>query len=216
VTRKALFVQGGWDGHQPEKGAELFSALLRDEGFEVEISDMLDSFLDRDHLRSLDLIVPAWTMGTLSKEQEESLLAVVAGGVGIAGWHGTMADAFRGSVDYQFMVGGQFVAHPGNIIDYRVEIVDRGDPITAGLDDFDVHSEQYYMHVDPSNHVLATTTFSGEHAAWVEGTVMPVVWKRMWDQGRVFYCSVGHSPADLQIPEVTEMIRRGMLWASHT
>jgi hypothetical protein len=112
------------------------------------------------------------------------------------------------------MVGGQWVAHPGNIIDYTVNITDRTDPITAGLDDFQMHSEQYYMHVDPSNEVLATTTFSGEHDAWVKDVVMPVVWKRRWDQGRVFYCSLGHVASDFDVPEVREIVRRGLLWAA--
>ena len=56
-----------------------------------------------------------------------------------------------------------------------------------GITDFDYPSEQYYMHVDPANEVLATTTFSGEHAPWIEGVVMPVVWKRRYGEGRVFY-----------------------------
>ena len=94
-----------------------------------------------------------------------------------------MADSFRNSTEYQFMVGGQWVAHPGNIIDYTVQITNRDDPITAGLNDFSMHSEQYYLHVDPSNEVLATTTFSGEYAPWIDGCVMPVVWKRKWGEG---------------------------------
>jgi type 1 glutamine amidotransferase len=155
-----------------------------------------------------------WTMGTIAKEQEQGLLNAVHGGVGIAGFHGTMGDSFRNNTEYQFMVGGQWVAHPGNIIDYTVNIANHDDPITAGLPDFKMHSEQYYMHVDPSNQVLATTTFSGEHASWIEGTVMPVVWKRRYGAGRVFYCSLGHVVPDFDVPEAREIVRRGMLWAS--
>ena len=124
-----------------------------------------------------------------------------------------MADSFR-STEYQFMVGGQWVAHPGNIIDYTVQITNREDPITAGLGDFSMHSEQYYLHVDPSNEVLATTTFSGEYAPWIDGCVMPVVWKRKWGEGRVFYCSLGHVVADFDVPEARELVRRGMHWAA--
>jgi type 1 glutamine amidotransferase len=167
-------------------------------------------------MRSLDLIVPVWTMSTITREQERGLLDAVASGVGIAGWHGTMADSFRNSTDYQFMVGGQWVAHPGNIIEYTVNIIDHDDPITAGVADFGMRSEQYYMHVDPSNQVLATTTFSGEHggAPWIAGTVMPVVWKRAWGQGRVFYSSLGHVAGDFDVPEARTIMQRGMLWAS--
>jgi type 1 glutamine amidotransferase len=211
--KSALIVWGGWSGHTPFESASLFAGLLREAGYDVRVSDTLDAYLD-PALPSLDLIVPVWTMDKISKEQEKALLGAVASGVGIAGWHGCMADSFRDSTEYQFMVGGQWVAHPGNIIDYRVNITNHDDPITAGLADFDMHSEQYYMHVDPSNEVLATTTFDATYNPWIAGTVMPVVWKRMWGEGRVFYCSLGHVVSDFEVPEAREIVRRGMLWAS--
>ncbi|HEX5691970.1 MAG TPA: ThuA domain-containing protein [Roseiflexaceae bacterium] len=212
--KSALIVWGGWEGHQPREQTQLWSSLLRDEGFAVEVSDTLDAYLDAAKLAALDLIVPMWTMGKITREQERGLLDAVRGGVNIAGYHGTMGDSFRDNPDYQFMVGGQWVAHPGGIIDYTVNITNHDDPITAGLPDFKMHSEQYYMHVDPSNEVLATTTFTGEHASWIEGTVMPVVWKRRFGAGKVFYCSLGHVPPDFDVPEAREIVRRGMLWAS--
>jgi type 1 glutamine amidotransferase len=214
MMKKALIVFGGWEGHEPKLCTEIFAPLLRERGYDVTLSDTLDIYLNQEFLQGLNLIVPLWTMGTITKEQEKGLLTAVAGGVGLAGWHGGMADAFRNNTEYQWMVGGQWVAHPGNIIDYEVNIIDHKDPITAGLSDFKMHSEQYYMHVDPSNQVLATTTFSGEHAHWVKGVVMPVVWKRMWDKGRVFYSSLGHVARDFDVLEAKEIQIRGMMWAS--
>ena len=210
----ALIIAGGWDGHEPKQTAAIFASVLEADGYHVTVSDTLDVYLDASTMQSLDLIVPVWTMGTITAEQEQGLLAAVASGVGLAGWHGGMADAFRNNPDYQFMVGGQWVAHPGNVIDYTVNIINHDDPITAGLADFQMHSEQYYLHVDPSNDVLATTTFSGDHAPWIAGCVMPVVWKRHWDKGRVFYCSLGHKAVDFDVPEAKELIRRGMRWAT--
>jgi len=213
--RKVLFVPGGWEGHEPEKCVEIFAGIMRREGFSVEIAGSLDVFLDLSAIKSLDLIVPVWTMGEIAEPQEAGLLEAVKSGVGIAGWHGGMADAFRNNTEYQFMVGGQWVAHPGGIVDYQVRIVDRQDPVTAGLSDFKMHSEQYYMHVDPSNRVLAATTFSGDGGYdWVKGCVMPVVWKRRYGLGRVFYTSLGHVAADFDVPEAREIVRRGMLWAA--
>lgn len=211
--KRALIVFGGWPGHEPEAFADKVGRYLGEEGFTVETSDTLASFEDAD-LRSLHLIVPVWSMGTISGEGEKGLLEAVESGVGIAGWHGGMGDAFRNQTNYQFMVGGQFVAHPGGITDYKVSIVKPDDPIVKGLKDFTVRSEQYYMHVDPSNEVLATTTFSGEHLPWVNAVVMPVVWKRRWGQGRVFYSSLGHTVSDFAVPEVWELTKRGLLWAS--
>ena len=212
--KKALMTWGGWEGHEPKQCVEVFAPFLREQGYDVAIVDTLDVYCDAPFMRGLDLVVPVWTMSTITKEQEQGLLDAIASGVGIAGWHGGMADSFRNNTQYQFMVGGQWVAHPGNIIDYTVNITNHDDPITAGLSDFQMHTEQYYMHCDPSNQVLVTTTFGGEHASWIAGTVMPVVWKRMWDRGKVFYCSLGHHASDFDVPEARTLVQRGMLWAT--
>ena len=212
--KAALFVCGGWEGHEPEKCADIFAPFLRREGYEVEISRTLDSYLDEEMMMSLDLVVQAWSMGEITDEQERGLLEAIRSGVGLAGWHGGLADSFRDKPNYQFMVGGQFVAHPGGVVEYEVDIVDRKDPITAGLKDFIMRSEQYYLHVDPHNEVLATTTFGGDHAPSIQGATVPVVWKKRWGAGRVFYCSLGHGAGDFEVPEARKIVERGMLWAS--
>lgn len=212
--KTALMVWGGWDGHEPKQCVDRFAPFLADHGFDVRIADNLDVYLDEDYMRALSLVVPVWTMGTITGEQEKGLLDAIAGGVGIAGWHGGMCDAYRNNTEYQFMTGGQWVSHPGGVIPYRVNITNGEDPIVAGLSDFDMVSEQYYMHVDPCNDVLATTTFSGEHCAWIAGCVMPVVWKRVWGQGRVFFTSLGHVAADFDVVEARTIVERGMRWAA--
>ena len=211
--KKALIVWGGWQGHEPEKCAHLVRDMLDANGFEVRIETQTSAFAD-PALAHLDLIVPIYTMSKIEKDECTNLSAAVRSGVGLAGFHGGMCDAFRDSVDYQFMTGGQWVAHPGGVIDFRVNISKPQDPIVAGLPDFDYRSEQYYMHVDPVNEVLATTTFNGEHAEWVKGVVMPVVWKRRHGAGRVFYSALGHVSAEFQQPEMKTIFERGLLWAA--
>ena len=211
--REALIVWGGWSGHEPEKGANIIGGMLEAEGFKVYIENTTEAFAD-PAIRDMNLIVPIYTMSKIEKEEAENLTAAVRGGVGLAGYHGGMCDAFRDCVEYQFMCGGQWVAHPGNIIDYRVDITQPDDPVMRGLAGFAYRSEQYYMHTDPSNEVLATTTFSGEHAPWIEGVVMPVVWKRKHGAGRVFYSSLGHVAAEFDVPEMRTILHRGMLWAA--
>jgi type 1 glutamine amidotransferase len=214
MSKSALFVLGGWEGHEPQQCAAIFAPRLREAGYTVDLVDTLDVYLDAARLQAVDLIVQVWTMGALTAEQELGLLDAVKSGVGFGGWHGGMSDAFRNNPNYQFMVGGQWVAHPGNIIDYGVSITDHDDPITAGLPDFRMHSEQYYMHVDPSNTVLATTTFSGTHVDWIADTVMPVVWKRRWGAGKVFHATLGHVATDFDVPEARTIVERGLLWAT--
>lgn len=230
---RAIIFAGGWSGHRPTAFAEWARQLLSQQNFEVETFDTLEPLTDEAKMQSFDLIIPIWSSarsshssewGNMTRAQEAGLLKAVESGLGIVGWHGHMGDAFRDRPNYHFMVGGQFVGHPpgwpdnplpeDDFIDYQVNIVDSDDPIVEGLADFWVHGEQYYMHVDPSNEVLATTTFSGEYLPWIEGCIMPVVWKRRWGEGRIFYCSIGHTVDELNIAEVMEMIKRGMRWAS--
>jgi type 1 glutamine amidotransferase len=212
--KSALFIWGGWTGHEPQQCVEIFAPWLKNQGYIVDVSNDLNILLNERKMNNLNLIIPVYTQGEITSEQEKGLLEAIKKGVGIAGWHGGMGDSFRWSVNYQFMVGGQWVAHPGNIIDYEVNIVDHDDPIMEGINDFRMHSEQYYMHVDPKIKVLATTTFSGKYAPWIEGTVMPVVWKTMYGKGKVFYSSLGHVAKDFEVPEAKIIVQRGMLWAS--
>ncbi|MGI8907941.1 MAG: ThuA domain-containing protein [Candidatus Sumerlaeaceae bacterium] len=217
MAKKALIVWGGWEGHQPRQVAEIFQRVLLSHSFEVELSNTLDSFRDLAALQALQLIVPVYTMATIEKEHLEPLLAAVKGGVGIGGCHGGMCDAFRLETEYQFMTGGQWVAHPGNDgTTYRVNIIDKDHYITRDIADFDVCSEQYYMHVDPAVKVLASTRFpiaDGPHVG--NGPVdMPVTWTKLYGKGRVFYCSLGHQASIVEMPPVMEMCTRGLLWAS--
>ena len=209
----ALIVWGGWEGHQPGECAAIVERILVEEGFAVAKENQTSVFADPD-LTRFDLIFPIISMGSIADAESKNLCAAVESGVGLAGFHGGMGDSFRLNTDYQFMTGGQWVAHPGNVISYKVNIVDKSDPITAGLEDFNYESEQYYMHVDPSNHVLARTTFSGDYCSWIKGVQMPVVWKRVHGRGKVFYSSLGHRASEFAVYEMATLLRRGMLWAA--
>ena len=211
--KSALIVYGGWGGHDPEECAAIYRRWLHEDGFSVRMATETSAFADPS-IAELSLIVPIFTMSKIEKAEVENLVKAVEGGVGLAGHHGGMSDAFREAVEYQFMVGGQWVAHPGNIIDYTVDVTKPEDPIMEGIKSFPYTSEQYYMHVDPSNEVLATTTFTGEHASWIEGVVMPVVWKRRHGAGRVFHSTLGHQAKEFENPNMATIMRRGMNWAA--
>ena len=214
--KKALMVWGGWDGHEPKQCVDVFAPWLASQGFDVKVSDTLDAYLDKDAMMALSLVVPCWTMGKMTGEQTQGLCAAVKSGVGIAGWHGGMCDSFRDNTEYQFMTGGQFVGHPGNIIEHTVTIARKDDPIVKGIADFKLTSERYYMMTNPGNEVLATLTFPGTEDGidWIKGTVMPVVWKKRYGAGRVFYCAAGHCAKDFEVPELKTIIQRGLLWAA--
>lgn len=210
--KNVLFVYGGWEGHEPVQTRDIFVPWLLLKGSNVKLSNSLDVYTDTAVMNNIDLIVQVWTMGEITNEQEKGLIMAVKNGVGLAGWHGGLGDSFRNSVEFQYMVGGQWVAHPGGIINYEVNITNHDDVVTKGLNDFEIESEQYYMHVDPNVKVLATTTFNGDHDYWIDGAVVPVVWKKMFGKGRVFYSSLGHVAKDFEIHEVIEIMKRGINW----
>lgn len=217
MKRKALIVWGGWLGHEPEQVSQVFKKTLEECNFEVEVSDTLDAFLDVEKLKSLHIIVPEWTMGKITKEQVQPVIEAVASGVGLAGCHGGMCDSFRESVEWQFMTGGQWVSHPGGDgIEYTINVRRGSSPIVEAIEDFKVKSEQYYVHIDPTIEVLATTRFpvvNWYHSS--NGQVdVPVVWTKRWGNGRVFYNSLGHHADIFEIKPVLEIMRRGFLWAA--
>jgi len=216
--KKALIVWGGWDGHEPKQVSEIFHKVLLEEGFEVEVSDTLESFSDREKLLSLSLIVPLWTMGEIDGGYVKNVCDAVESGVGIAGCHGGMCDSFRNSTNWQFLTGAQWVEHPGNDgVEYVVNIKkNSSSPIVSGIDDFTVKSEQYYIHYDPVVDILATTRFplvDGPHAS--NGVVdVPVVFTKLWGKGRVFYNSLGHVANVFDVPQALQLMRNGFVWAA--
>jgi type 1 glutamine amidotransferase len=219
MTRRpqVLVVRGGWEGHQPVRSSEAVIPFLRSLDFDVTISESLSVYADATAMRELDLIVQCWSIGVLKPDEQEGLLATVSGGAGFAGWHGGVIATFRTSDAYHYMVGGQFVCHPGGCVDYDVDIVaDQADhPVTRGLDSFSITTEQYWCHVDPGNEVLATTTFTGAHGAPETADIsMPVVWTRAHGSGRVFISTLGHFPEELDLPPVRAITLRGLAWAA--
>lgn len=217
--KKALIFWGGWEGHEPQLVANRFKRLLEKNGFaQVEVFDNLDCLADKDNLLKYDLIVPVVTGSELPAKYEESVCYAVSRGVGIAGCHGGMCDAFRQSTRWQFMTGGQWVSHPGGAdVTYKVSIHHGTSPITEGLGDFEVTSEHYYLHVDPSIEVLASTRFplANYYHAANKPIDMPVAWTKYWGNGRVFYCSLGHHDDVFDLfPTAQILMERGMLWAS--
>jgi uncharacterized protein len=211
--RKALVVRGGWEGHAPVEITDLFLPFLKDQGFTVEVSDSLEVYQDAALLAATDLVVQCWTMGAITAEQSRGLADAVRAGTGFAGWHGGIIDSFRGDVDYLRLTGGQFLMHPPGFVDYTVDLAPGGHPITAGLRDFAVHTEHYWVATDPANEVLASSVFpaGGDRARDV---VMPQVWTRTCGAGRVFVSAIGHKADDFDVPEVRAITERGLLWAS--
>lgn len=217
VTRsRMLVVRGGWDGHDPVGCTDTVLEPFADQ-FRIEIADTFDAYSSTADLLGYDLIVQCWSMGALSAEQEQALVGAVRAGVGFAGWHGGIIGTCVANPRYLQMVGGRFVWHPDGFVRYRVRVAEPDHPIMAGIGDYDVTTEQYWLLSDATNRVLADCVFQPDaESAWDEPVTMPVIWLRRWGKGRVFVCALGHNVADLQVPQTATMIRRGLSWASRT
>lgn len=218
TTQRALVVRGGWEGHDPVGSTDVFIPHLREAGFDVTVEDSLEVYADETAMSGVDLIVQSWTMGDILADEMHGLRIAVENGAGLAGWHGGVLDAFRNATDFQHIVGGQFVAHPGDMVDHEIAVrPERADhPIVAGLGPrIRLTTEQYWVHTDPLCDVLVTTTHDVRpDAPWQEPATVPVAWTRQWGDGRVFACTVGHGVDDLSIPEIRTMIGRGLIWAA--
>jgi uncharacterized protein len=216
-SRRALVVRGGWEGHAPVEATDRFIPFLESNGFVVSVFDHLDVYVDADELARTDLVLQCWTQGTATDAQVTGLANAVLAGTGLAGWHGGIVDSFRASPDYLHLTGGQWAAHPGDFVDYEVEVVPSrsSHPIVAGLDRWKHHTEQYWTLTDGLNDVLATTYFTdGPDTPWRQDMVAPAVWTRQWGAGRIFVSTIGHKLEDLDVPEVRQLTERGLLWAS--
>ena len=220
--KNIIYVYGGMEGHSPAESVDLFVPKLRAEGASVKVFDTLSVYSDEKLMAETDLIIQIWTLGQITEEQFNGLEKAVMNGTGLSGWHGGLGDAFRDNLKYQFMVGGQFVSHPGGMINHSIKIVNKNDPITNGIDDFDLKkTEQYYMLIDPNIKVLAISEFLKESYEKpkkkenkITGSSMPVIWKKNYGKGRIFYSSIGHHLTDFDVPEVMTMQMRGFRWAS--
>jgi type 1 glutamine amidotransferase len=217
TTRRALVVRGGWEGHSPVEATERFLPFLEEHGFQVDVHDGPHAYDDTALLAATDLVLQCYTQGEASDRQVTNLADAVRGGTGLAGWHGGIVDSYRASPDYLHLTGGQWAAHPGDFVDYEVEVVaERSDhPVVTGLDRWKHHTEQYWCLTDDLNDVLATSRFEATpDTPWQEDLVVPAVWTRRWGAGRVFVSTIGHKLEDLDVPEVRTLTERGLLWAA--
>lgn len=219
---KACIVWGGYEGHTPAASALLCQDVLEEAGYDVDVKQTLKIYADAKYLESLDLLVQCWTNGTPEDKEVKGLINAVMDGLGFAGWHGGFNDSFHQSMEYEFFTGSNWVAHPGGIVDYDVDIVEakKDDPIVKGIKKFHLKSEQYYINVDPAimqgvnGEILCTSTFHNDMMPWIDGVVMPAAYKRTWGDGKLFYVSFGHTYADFEVPEAREILKRGLLWAT--
>ena len=212
ANKNILVVWGGWDGHQPELFANQIEEWLISQNANYKLYNGVEAYDDYDELIKYDLIIQSITMGELKGKGASNLLKAVRNGVGIAGAHGGLGDSFRNNTGYQFMIGGQWVSHPGGKVNFTVNMLE--DELTEGLNDFEIYSEQWYVHYDPNVEIIASTTFDGEIFDWIEGVVMPIAWKKRYDKGKVFYLSIGHDPLEFKKHEDGwKLLTRGFIWA---
>lgn len=232
TSRTALIVRGGWDGHQPVAATDLFLPFLEEHGYRLRVEESPAVYADAEAMAQTDLVVQCVTMSEIAHDEVMGLRAAVEAGTGFTGWHGGIADSYRASSDYLQLVGGQFATHPGrhpdlhregaednNYLEYRVEVTERGrtHPITRGLDNFTLMTEQYWVLHDDLNDVLATTTHPAQPwQQWHRPITSPAVWTRSWGDGRIVVTTPGHSIDILENPSVRTIIERGMLWATRT
>lgn len=230
TEKRALIVRGGWTGHQPVETTDAFVPFLAAHGYDVRVEDETTVYADPEYMAGVDVVVQTNTMNTIAGDELGGLITAVRNGTGLAGWHGGIADSYRNSSDYLQLIGGQFATHPAKaprhelpgdgtdcFVRYTVDIVPEmaDHPVVAGISDFELTTEQYWVLTDDYNDVLATTTIAApDHEPWHRPVTCPAVWTRRWGEGRIFVSTPGHDLGVVQDPNVRTIIERGILWAS--
>lgn len=229
MTKRAVIVRGGWDGHQPVEATEFFLPFLSENGYDYEIFESPEVYLDEERMAATDLIIQCMTKSSIERDQTMGLRAAIEAGTGFAGWHGGIADSYRDSEEYLHLMGVQFAHHPGkhpderigeqsdNYIPHRIDILPEAadHPITAGIESFELETEQYWVLHDGLLDVLATTTLpKRDFDPWHSEHVSPAVWTRRWGKGKIFVATPGHRVEVLENPNVKTIIERGILWAT--
>lgn len=230
TSRSALIVRGGWDGHMPVETTDFFLPFLQEHDFSIRVEESPEIYADAETMAGVDLIVQVVTMSTIRPEALAGLIAAVRAGTGLVGWHGGIADSYRDSADYLQLVGGQFAHHASalppdhatgeqsdNYQEYTIELTELGrtHPVTAGIEDFSLTTEQYWVLSDEYNQVLATTTQAKrDFDAWNRPVTFPAVWTRQWGEGRIVVSTAGHRLEIVQHPAVRAIIEQGLLWAA--
>lgn len=227
--KKVLIVRGGWEGHQPIKTTDSFIPFLKGEGFDVRLEGSTAIYADHEYMSTVDLIIQAITFGTLEDSEVEGLLASVSNGAGFVGWHGGVLASFGLSEKYLHMIGAIFVSHPGKIASertgdqsdwfvphsYTITPSGKRHEITAGIEDFELTTEQYWLLHDPYMDILATTTQAKRaEDPWHEPVTSPAIWTRLWGEGKIFVITAGHDLEVLNNDNVRKIIERGITWAS--
>ncbi len=232
--RSALVVRGGWEGHEPVQTTDLFIPFLEEHGFDVRVEGSPDVYADTRALAETDLILQSISLGpgaepvVLTDAAVAGLRSAVESGTGFAGWHGGVTASFH-SNPYMQLIGGLFIDHPGKHPSERVggptdvfvpHTIDptelgRTHPITAGIESFELTTEQYWVLHDDYIDVLATTTQAARPwDPWHRPVTSPAVWTRQWGAGRVFVSTPGHWADVFDHPAVRTITERGLLWAS--
>ncbi len=201
---KTLLFTGGEIHDFKGCGEAIADALSENEKFEVTKVENDLSVLVAPNLDPYDLIVFYYTVGKITDAQKNGLLNFVASGKGYVGIH-SAADSFRECPEYRAMTGGHFVTHP-HYREYQVSVIDSEHPITKGLTEFMVADEQYILDFDPRVDILCSALWKGE--------AKPVVWKKDWGKGRVFYLALGHDKKACQQEIFRLLLTRGALWAA--
>ncbi len=218
TAERALVLWGGYPGHQPEEAVERFVPFLKNGGFDVVVANDLAAYADARLMSGLSLILQNWTKGDLTPDQFQGLSDAVRSGAGLVGWHGGLCDAFRHMPEYQFMTGGSGSLTRAEARLATPSILRQAPPRIRSWPDW-AHSTSFpssttWQSTRRSRYSRQPRSAGGAEAPWINEAVIPAVWRRRWDHGRVFYMSWGHQASDFDVEPARVIAERGLLWAA--
>jgi type 1 glutamine amidotransferase len=139
----------------------------------------------------------------MTPAQERAVVRFVEAGGGFLNLHNALA-LYPADGPYLKLLGGRFTTH-GPLERFRVEVVDRGHPVTRGVRDFSVADEQHMPVPDKRVHLLLQSRSD-------DGKVAAAGWVVEAGRGRVCHLANGHTREALLHPMYQRLMANAVSW----
>ncbi len=140
----------------------------------------------------------------MTAEQERAVVAFVEGGGGFLNLHNSMG-LYPEHGPYLALVGGKYIGH-GPLERFRVEVVDKGHPVTRGVSGFFTADEQHTPPYDEGRVHLLLRNRSDDDKSAAAG------WVREPGRGRLCHLANGHTLEALLHPMYQRLMCNAVRW----
>ncbi|MBM3335399.1 ThuA domain-containing protein [Candidatus Sumerlaeota bacterium] len=193
--------------HDHKAIGKVVEQSLKDYGrFDVtKVEGNLNALL-AEKLKPYDVIIYFNTAFKLSDQQREGVIEFVAKGKGLVVVH---SGADTTDKQWEEFIGCRSVCREPRR-KHAVEIRDKNNPITAGMENFEIEEEDFGLRFD----IERVTILAISPGKDMYTPPMPAAYTMNSGEGRIVYISFGHDAKVCSDPNFKKLLCRGALWAA--